>query len=626
MHFAGKVWRLLVSIKDALVLLFMLLFFALLFAVLTARPSPAQVREGALLLNLDGFIVEEAAPIDPFAALISGSVPTSEYQARDLVRALDAAAADERITAVVLDLDSFLGAGQVHLAEVGEAMDRVRSADKPVLTYATAYADDGVFLAAHASEVWVDPLGGAVVAGPGGNRLYYKGLLDKLKVNARVYKVGTYKSAVEPYIETGMSDPARENAQALYGALWEEWQANVKKARPAADLQMVVNDPAAWIEAADGDLASAAKTAGLVDRIGTRTQFGERVAELVGEDEWSDLPGAYPSTNLAAWLEANPWSGNGTEIGVVTIAGNIVDGSAGPGTAGGERIAELLDEALDKEFAGLVVRVDSPGGSVTASEQIRNAILRHKARDIPIAVSMGNVAASGGYWVSTPADRIFAQPESITGSIGIFAIIPTFEDAAESLGVTSDGVTTGPLSGQPDPIGGFTPEVDRILQATIEDGYRDFLSRVATSRKMDLQQVDRVGQGRVWDGGTARQLRLVDEYGGMPEALAWVAAQADLADGDWSPVYLGDELGTTDTILRQLLIGEQDAKGRDVFALLAGNQQALAGMLLADTQRLLGTQGAQAYCLACPAPPTARGQSQATPDRIWPKLVMLLTD
>ena len=389
---------------------------------------------------------------------------------------------------------------------------------------------------------------------------------------------------------------------------------------------MVVNDPAAWIEAADGDLASAAKTAGLVDRIGTRTQFGERVAELVGEDEWSDLPGAYPSTNLAAWLEANPWSGNGTEIGVVTIAGNIVDGSAGPGTAGGERIAELLDEALDKEFAGLVVRVDSPGGSVTASEQIRNAILRHKARDIPIAVSMGNVAASGGYWVSTPADRIFAQPETITGSIGIFAIIPTFEGAAQSLGVTSDGVTTGPLSGQPDPIGGFTPEVDRILQATIEDGYRDFLSRVATSRKMDLQQVDRVGQGRVWDGGTARQLRLVDEYGGMPEALAWVAAQADLADGDWSPVYLGDELGTTDTILRQLLIGEQDAKGRDVFAMLAGNHRALADMILADSERLLGAQGAQAYCLACPAPPTANGQSQATPDRVWAKLVMLLTD
>ncbi|MBX7539872.1 signal peptide peptidase SppA [Qipengyuania sphaerica] len=605
MHFAGKVWRLLVGIKDGLVLLFMLLFFALLFSILSARPSPAQVRDGALLLELDGVIVEERTPVDPFAALLSGTAPIGEYQSRDLVRAIDAAAKDKRITAVVLDLDRFLGAGQVHLAEVGEALDRVRAADKPVLTYATAYADDGVFLAAHASEVWVDPMGGAFVAGPGGNRLYFAGLLDKLKVNARVYKVGTYKSAVEPFTETGMSDPARENAAALYGALWEEWQANVKKARPAADLELLIKDPVGWVETANGDFATAARNAGLVDKLGTRTQFGERVAEIVGEDDWDDAPGAYPSTPLTAWLEANPWPTDGKKIGVVTIAGNIVDGDAGPGTAGGTRIADLLDEALDEEFAGLVVRVDSPGGSALASEEIRNAILRHKARDIPVAVSMANVAASGGYWVATPADRIFAEPETITGSIGIFAMIPTFEDAAASIGVTSDGVRTGPLSGQPDMIGGFTPEVDRILQASIENGYRDFLSRVSKSRQMTMEQVDRVGQGRVWDGGTARQLRLVDEYGGMEEALAWVAGQAELGEGEWSAAYLGDDASTADTILRQLLIGDEDAGGRDVFARIAGDRQALTLAMFADARRLLGSEGVQAYCLACPTTQSA---------------------
>ncbi|EDL48171.1 signal peptide peptidase SppA [Erythrobacter sp. SD-21] len=626
MHFAGKVWRLLVGIKDGLVLLFMLLFFAALFAILTARPSPAQVREGALLLELDGVIVEERTPIDPFAALLSGSAPVGEYQARDLVRAINAAASDERITAVVLDLDRFMGAGQVHLAEVGAALDRVRAADKPVLAYATAYADDGVFLAAHASEVWVNPQGGAFVAGPGGNRLYYAGLLDKLKVNARVYKVGTYKSAVEPYTESSMSEPARENAQALYGALWEEWQANVKKARPAADLKLVSGDPAAWVEAAKGDLATAALNARLVDKLGSRTEFNERVVELVGEDEWSELPGAYPSTQLAAWLEDNPWPREGREIGVVTIAGEIVDGEAGPGTAGGTRIATLLDEALDQDFAGLVVRVDSPGGSALASEEIRNAILRHKAKDIPVAVSMANVAASGGYWVATPADRIFAEPETITGSIGIFALIPTFEDAAASIGVNSDGVQTGPLSGQPDPIAGFTPEVDRILQASIEDGYTDFLTRVANARQMTLEQVDRVGQGRVWDGGTARQIRLVDEYGGMADALEWVAAQAQLGDEKWSAVYLGDDRSTTDTILRQWLIGEEEAGGRDVFALIAADQRAKAGMVLADTQRLLGTSGAQAYCLVCPSPARARVQGQRSFDGFVAKLASLFSD
>ena len=621
MRFAGKVWRLLVGIKDGLVLLFMLLFFGALFAVLTSRPSPAQVRDGALLLDLNGVIVEERTPVDPFAALLSGSAPIGEYQARDLVRAIDAAASDERIKAVVLDLDRFLGAGQVHLAEVGAALDRVRAANKPVLAYATAYADDGVFLAAHASEVWVHPMGGAFVAGPGGSRLYYAGLLDKLNVNARVYKVGTYKSAVEPFTQTGMSEPARENAQALYGALWEEWQANVKKARPAANLELVSQSPADWIETANGDLSSAAKNAGLVDTLGTRVEFGERVAELVGKDEWDETPGAYPHTNLAAWLADNPWPSNGSEIGVVTIAGQIVDGDAGPGTAGGDRIAELLDEALGRDLKGLVVRVDSPGGSAMASEVIRDAILRHKARDIPVAVSMANVAASGGYWVATPADRIFAEPESITGSIGIFAMIPTFENAATSIGVNSDGVKTGPLSGQPDPVAGFTPEVDRILQASIEDGYTDFLTRVAQSRGMTLEQADRVGQGRVWDGGTARQLRLVDEYGGMADALEWVAAQAELGDGEWSPVYLGDGESTADTILRQMLIGEEDAGGRDVFALLAGQQRANAGMILLDAQRLLGTQGVQAYCLVCPSPALAEAQGEQTFSGILAKMV-----
>ncbi len=626
MHFAGKVWRLLVGIKDGLVLLFMLLFFGLLFAVLTARPSPAQVREGALLLELDGVIVEERTPIDPIAALLSGSAPVGEYQARDLVRAIDAAASDKRIGAVVLDLDRFLGAGQVHLAEVGAALDRVRAADKPVLAYATAYADDGVFLAAHASEVWLDPMGGAIVAGPGGNRLYFANLLEKLNVNARVYKVGTYKSAVEPYTQSGMSDPARENAQALYGALWEEWQAKVKKARPSADIVGVSGSPAEWVEAADGDLATAALDAGLVDKLGSRVEFGERVAELVGEDDWDETPGAYPSTTLAAWLQENPWPKEGKEIGVVTVAGNIVDGDAGPGTAGGSRIADLLDEALDRDLAGLVVRVDSPGGSALASEVIRNAILRHKAKDIPVAVSMGNVAASGGYWVATPADRIFAEPETITGSIGIFAMIPTFEDAAASIGVNSDGVKTGPLSGQPDPVGGFTPEVDRILQASIEDGYTDFITRVGESRQMSLEQVDRVGQGRVWDGGTARQLRLVDEYGGMDDALAWVAGQAELGDGEWSAYYLGDGESTADTILRQWLIGEEDTGGRDVFAVLAGQQRAAIGMAVMDAQRLLGAQGVQAYCLACPSPALARAQGGRSFDGFLGRLAAFFTD
>ena len=359
MAFAKSVWRLLVGVKDALVLVLLLLFFFALYGVLTARPSPAQVTEGALLVELNGYVVEEKTPVDPFDALLSGTAPVGEYDVQDVVHALDTAATDERISSVVLDLSGFLGGGQAHLQDIGAALDRVRAAEKPVLTYAVAYADDGMMLASHASEVWLDPLGGAFIAGPGGERLYYAGLLEQLNINARVYRVGTYKSAVEPYLETGMSEPARENYTALYEALWEEWQAHVKKARPRTDIARVTADPAAWVEASSGDLATAALQAGLVDKLGNKVEFGQRVAEISGEDPYGDAPGSYAYSELDPWLADNPRDTGGSAIGVVTIAGEIVDGEAGPGTAGGDRIAALLDDALEDDLAGLVVRVDS---------------------------------------------------------------------------------------------------------------------------------------------------------------------------------------------------------------------------------------------------------------------------
>jgi protease-4 len=603
MSFARKVWHLIVAVKDGLSLVFLLLFFFAIYAVLTARPSPAAVREGALLLKLDGTIVEEKSEISLMQALLSQEAPAGEYDVQDLVRAIDAAATDDRIKAVVLDLSRFVGGGQVHIEEVGAALDRVRAAKKPVLTWAVAYADDGVLLASHASEVWVDPLGGAIVVGPGGNHLYYGELLKNLDVNARVYKVGTYKSAVEPYIRDDMSEPARENYRQLYGAMWSQWQDNVKKARPKANLALVTGDPVGWFKAAGSDAATAAKNAGLVDRLGDKVAFGKRVAALAGEDRWDKTPGAYAKTELDSWLADNEPDDSGKSIGVVTIAGEIVDGDAGPGSAGGDRIAKVLDDALDDDLAGLVVRVDSPGGSVLASEEIRRAILRHKAKGIPVAVSMGNLAASGGYWVSTPAQRIFAEPDTITGSIGIFAVVPTFENAAAKWGLHSDGVKTGPLSGQPDLIAGLPPEADALMQGYVENGYGDFVTRVAQSRKMTPAQVDAVGQGRVWDGGTARQIGLVDQYGGLDDALEWVAKQAKLGEGEWHAEFLGEKGRTTDTLLRRLLIGDSEARGpaSDLFAALAGRQQDLFGRIAADAERLTKIQGMQAYCIECAA-------------------------
>lgn len=611
MSFAGKVWRLLVGIKDALALLFLLLFFTAMFAVLSIRPNPGAVRDGALLLDLDGSVVEEVSPIDPLNLLLSSAVPTREYAARDVVRAIDEAAHDDRIKALALDLGTFLGGGHVHMQAIGAALDRFRAAEKPVLAYAVAYSDDSMMLAAHASEVWVDPLGGAAIAGPGGERLYYAGLLDELGVNAHVFRVGTYKSAVEPYIETGMSPAARENYQQLYGALWQEWQANVRQARPQANIARVTGDVAAWLEASDGDLARAALEAGLADRIGTRVEWGERIAQVAGKDAWDDTPGAFAHSTYDAWLAAIEPGEPGGAIGVVTIAGEISDGMAGPGEAGAERIVKLLDDALDDDLEALVVRVDSPGGTVTGSEAIRRAILRHKAAGIPVVVSMGNVAASGGYWVSTPADRIFAEPETITGSIGIFGVVPTFEDALAEWGVTTDGVKTTELSGQPDLFAGLTPETEAVLQATVESGYERFLTLVAQSRGISRERADELGQGRVWDGGSARQLGLVDQFGGLQDALAWAAQRAQLGEGKWHPEYLGANTDPYAPLFRRLMRADDgEARGRDMFALFAGRERERAARVLADAKGLLQVRGAQARCLECPAPvpalPTGR--------------------
>ena len=602
MIFARKVWNILVGIKDGFALLFLLLFFWALYAVLTARPNPGLIHEGALLLELDGAVVEEPARIDPFALLLGQGAPTREYRERDLVRAIEAAAKDDRIKVVVLDLDKFAGGGQVHLQRIGAALDTVRAAKKPVLAHAVAYSDGSMLLAAHASEVWADPLGGAIVTGPGGNRLYYKNLLDRLKVNVHVFKVGTYKSAVEPYIRSDQSPEAAEALGAVYARLWDDYRTDLTKARPKANLDLATKDPVGWLQAAGGDTGKAAVQAGLVDKLGDSTAFGARVAALVGEEP-GGTPGQFRKTELEPWLADLDEDTGGKPIGVITIAGEIVDGDAGPGQAGGDRIAKALDEALDDDLAALVVRVDSPGGSVLASERIRTAILRHKAKGIPVVVSMANLAASGGYWVSTPATRIFAEPGTITGSIGIFGIIPTFEASLANWGVTSDGVKTSPLSGQPDLFGGLNPEVEGLVQATIENGYRRFIGLVGQSRRKTPEQVDAIGQGRIWDGGTARQLGLVDQFGGIEEALAYAAEAAKLDDGDWHPEYLGEEDNAFQTLLVELLDGGDD-DARDAQAgiggIVAAQQAALARRLAHDIALLSGRGGIQAYCLECP--------------------------
>jgi len=609
MKFVRAIWKLLVGIKDALVLLLMLLFFALLYAGLSARPDP--VTDGVLALDLDGTVVEQPARAE-LSALASGSGPR-QYRLRDLIAALDEAREDDRVKAVALDLEGFLGGGQTAMSDLADALRRVRSAGKPVIAYSVGYSDDAYQLAAASSEVWLNPLGIVAIAGPGGSNLYFKGLLDKLGVTANVYRVGTYKSAVEPYTRNDMSPEARENYMALGQAVLEDWRQSVHRARPRANVDLFLKDLPGAVSAAGGDMATAAIKAGLVDKLGDRRDFEARLAALGGEDKGS--PGGYASIKLPAYIantvERNPKG----PIGVVTIAGMIVDGKASGGTAGGDSVALAIEDGIrDKRVKALVVRVDSPGGSVLASERIRQALLEAKEKKIPIVVSMGNVAASGGYWVSTPADFIYAEPSTITGSIGVFGIIPSFQGTLQKLGVGADGIKTTPLSGEPDLLRGPSPEAGRLIQTGIESTYRRFLSIVAASRHKSPADVDKIAQGRVWDGGTAHQIGLVDGFGGMQEAVAKAADLAKLSKDDREVRYLDAPKSFRDQFFESLAADSDDgAAPEDAFSAWAARPQQQLADAIFDVRAILSGPSIQARCLECPpvapAPMPARDRS-----------------
>lgn len=600
--FPRKVWHLLVAIKDGLALIFLLLFFALVFGLLAGRPNASlPVSEGALLIDFDGIVTEQPADVDPFAAL-SGSKQLKEIRTRDVVHALETAASDDRVTSVVLDLDRFLGGGQVSLAEIGSAVDKVRAKKKPVLAFATAYTTDSYQVAAHASEIWADGIGGVAIAGPGGSRLYYKGLMDKLGITAHIYRVGTFKSAVEPYLRSDQSPEAKQADLAYAGALWEKWLVDVKKARPAAKIDAYIADTVGAVKAAGNDLSKASLDAGLVDKVGSRMAFDERVSEISGAYDDS-RPWEFAAIPLENWVAANPLEEKGAAIAVIPVVGEIVDGEAPNGLAGGETVAQhILDAASDSSTKAIVLRVDSPGGSVLASEQIRQALLQAKAKKLPIVVSMANVAASGGYWVSTPADRIFAEPDTITGSIGVFGILPSFDQALAKIGVNADGIATTPLSGQPDVFGGVNDDFNALAQASVEDIYARFTGLVAKSRKQPIEKIRTIAEGRVWAGGTARQIGLVDQFGGLPDAMAAAAKLAKI-DGDYHAQYYEEEPSEFSKMLASLTGSEQEAATgpRGWFGIAALNRQLAERRLVQDMSMLTQAGSIQASCLDCRA-------------------------
>ena len=603
MKFVGAIWKLLVGIKDALVLLLLIIFFAGIYGALSARPAP--VRDGVLDLDLNGSLVEQPARRN--WSDIAGSPRIDQFRLRDLVSALDKAKDDGRVKAVALDLSGFSGGGATAIGDLAQAVRRVRDAGKPVVAYGVGFTDDSYALASAASEIWLNPLGGVLIAGPGGSNLYYKGLLDKLGVTANVYRVGTYKSAVEPYIRNDMSPEAKQNYMALDGARLETWKQEVKQARPKANIDLFLTNMNGAVAAAGGDMAKAALQAGLVDRIGDQRQFEARLAELGGGPGTRGV--AYKRVKLGSYVSDVVDRHPSGPIGVVTIAGMIVDGKAGPGTAGGDTIATQIEDGIrNKGIKALVVRVDSPGGSVLASERIRQALLEAKSKRIPVVVSMGSVAASGGYWVSTPADFIYAEPSTITGSIGVFGIIPSFQGTLKKLGVGADGVKTTALSGEPDLFKGPSPEASQLIQSGVNSMYGRFLNIVAEARHKTPQQVDQIAQGRVWDGGTARQLGLVDGFGGMSDAIGKAAQLAKLGN-ERTVRYLEEQPRFRDQLIEALADRDTDdgsSVPEDAFSVLARQPEHQLASVLAEVRSIMSGPSIQARCLECQSDVPAR--------------------
>lgn len=549
-------WRSVTILRVATFNVLFLLLLVLVLGVLFSSSEPSVPERAALVLAPAGVLVEELAgdPVDRAVAELTGEAEPQTL-VRDLIAVIEAATEDERITTIHLALDPFAGAGPSTLHRVSAALRNFRAAGKTIVASGSGYGNGAYLLAATADEILLHPMGAVLIDGYSSYRSYYRDGLDRLGVDVNVFRVGTYKSAVEPYLRDDMSPEAREANLEWMGDLWGGWLDEVAAARglERAELLATIEGFAARVRATDGDLARVALDAGLVDRLAHPDEVRARLIELVGAAEDDEFD--YAKVGFDDYLATlEPEEESESTVGILVASGTILDGHQAPGTIGGDSTAALVRQAReDESIKALVLRVDSPGGSAFASEVIRRELELTRAAGKVVVVSMGDVAASGGYWISTSSDAIVANPTTITGSIGIFGVIPTIQrPLAEYLGMRVDGVGTTPWSGafrvdrQLDPV-----TVAPTIQATIEKGYRDFLDRVAANRGKTAAEIDPIAQGRVWSGADAHALGLVDRLGDLDEAVALAAEKAELGD-DWSPRYVERELSFREQILADL--------------------------------------------------------------------------
>jgi protease-4 len=539
----GPIARFFVGLWDAMNftrrLAFNLLFFGFVILLLVAVGSGGGkplLDRTTLVIAPEGALVEQYScdPISRGLAQATGDEGCKEVQLRDLLRALDSARTDKRIERVLLRPDRLSFSGYASLRELADAIARVRASGKQVIAFGENLDQAQYLLAVQANEVYLDPMGAVLLEGLGRYRQYFRqGLQDKLGVDVHLFKVGEYKSAAEPYVLDAASPEAKEADLYWMNDVWQRYLADVAKLRKLSPQQLASGIDAfpADLAAAQGDLARYAQSKRLVDGLKTLEQVEDLLAERGVADEDSDT--GFRAADLGGYLRhvdnGLPAVDERPQVAIVVAEGEITGGEQPPGTIGGESTAALLREARDDEkVKAVVLRVDSPGGEVFASEQIRREVVGLKQAGKPVVVSMGDLAASGGYWISMNADRIYADPSTVTGSIGIFGVIPTIPRTLDKIGVHTDGVGTTRLAGAFDITRPLQPEVGQVIQAVIDKGYRDFTGRVAKARGRSIEQIDAIARGRVWTGAQARERGLVDTFGGLEQAIADAAQRAKL--------------------------------------------------------------------------------------------------
>lgn len=531
------IWNTLNGIRKLILNLF---FFGILAAIIVAMTVEDDVKlesGSALVLNLSGSVVEQKRQVDPIEAAMKNSKShdaSGELLLADVLNVIDNAALDTRISSIILDIGHLKWTGISKLQSIGDALTRFKESGKPIIAKANWYGQNQYFLASFADTIYLNPQGSVELEGLSRYRQYYKSALEKLKVKAHIFRVGTFKSAVEPYIRDDMSPAAKEANTELLNDIWANYETQVAENRNISADKLVLSAEQYLIELdkANGKSAEMALNMNWVDELASAESFRLEMIDTLGKASEGNSFKQINFFDYQSLIATHPSLMIEDTVGIIVAKGTILNGNQPAGQIGGESTSKLLRKArFDDQVKAVVLRVDSPGGSAFASEQIRQEVLALKSAGKPVVVSMGSYAASGGYWISASADYIYATPTTLTGSIGIFGMVTTFEDSLSSIGIHTDGVATSDWAGI-SVTKGLTPEIKSVIQRHIERGYHDFISLVATERDMTLDDVDNIAQGRVWSGKKAVDLGLVDELGDLDSAVAKAAKMANLDDFD----------------------------------------------------------------------------------------------